>query len=261
MAQAFSGARSEGRAALIPYLPLGFPTPGESLELVGALAEGGADIIELGIPFSDPLADGSTIQRATHAALQQGMTLSRCLEMAAQVRDRGVKVPLLFMGYLNPILAYGPERFIRACREVGVDGLIVADLPPEEADELEGACHAEERALVYLLAPTSTPARVTLIAGRSTGFVYLVSVTGVTGAREGLPAGLSDRVRLVREVTDKPVAVGFGIAGGAQARAVGQLADGIVVGSAIVERAGWDEGARQAVRDFVRSLRDALEEE
>jgi len=261
IAEAFSRARGEGRAALITYLPLGFPTPEESLDLVGALAKGGADIIELGVPFSDPLADGPTIQRATHAALQQGMTLTRCLEMAAQVRDRGMSVPLLFMGYLNPILAYGPERFVRACRGAGVDGLIVADLPPEEADELEGACRAEGQALVYLLAPTSTPARVALIAGRSTGFVYLVSVTGVTGARDRLPTGLAELVRGVRAATDKPVTVGFGIANGAQARAVGQLADGVVVGSAIVERAGWGDSAREAVRDFVRSLRHALEEE
>jgi len=258
---AFRRARDEGRAALITYLPLGFPTPEASLDLVQVLAEGGADIIELGIPFSDPLADGPTIQRATHAALQQGVTLLRCLEMAAQVRTRGVEVPLLFMGYLNPILAYSLEQFVQDCREVGVDGLIVADLPPEEAGELEEACRAEGRALVYLLAPTSTPARVALIAGRSTGFVYLVSVTGVTGARDRLPDGLAELVRCVRAATDKPVAVGFGIADGAQVRAVGQLADGVVVGSAIVERAGWGDGAREAVRDFVRSLCSALEEE
>jgi len=259
IADAFRKVKGEGRAALITYLPLGFPTSDESLDMVEALAEGGADIIELGIPFSDPLADGPTIQRATHVALQQGMKVSRCLEMAAAVRARGVEVPLLFMGYLNPILAYGPERFVRDCRKVGVDGLIVADLPPEEADELEGACHSEGRALVYLLAPTSTPARVALIAGRTTGFVYLVSITGVTGARERLPAGLAELVCRVRAATDKPVAVGFGIANGTQARAIGQLADGVVVGSAIVERAGQGHSAREAVRDFVRSLRSALE--
>lgn len=259
IAETFREAKGEGRAALITYLPLGFPTPEESLDLVGAMAEGGADIIELGVPFSDPLADGPTIQRATHAALQQGMTLTRCLEMAAQVRAEGVVVPLLFMGYLNPILAYGPEQFVRDCREAGVDGLIVADLPPEEAGELEGACRAEGRALVYLLAPTSTPARVALIAGRSSGFLYLVSVTGVTGARERLPSGLAELVCRVRAATDKPVAVGFGIADGAQAQAVGQLADGVIVGSAIVERASWGDSAREAVRDFVRSLRSALE--
>jgi len=257
----FRRARGEGRAALIAYLPLGFPTPEVSLGMVEALAEGGADIIELGIPFSDPLADGPTIQRATHVALQRGMTLTRCLEMAAELQARGVELPLLFMGYLNPILAYGPQRFIRDCREVGVDGVIVADLPPEEGDELEGACCAQGRALVYLLAPTSTPARVALIAGRSTGFVYLVSLTGVTGARERLPPGLAELVRRVRAATDKPVAVGFGIADGAQARAVGQLADGVVVGSAIVERAGQGDGAREAVRDFVHTLRTALEED
>jgi len=255
---AFQRAKGEKRAALIAYLPLGFPSPEQSLELVEAVVEGGADIVELGVPFSDPLADGPTIQRATHVALQQGMTLSRCLEMATELRVRGVAVPLLFMGYLNPILAYGPERFVQACQEAGVDGLIVPDLPPEEGDELERACSTEGRALVYLLAPTSTPARVALIAGRSTGFVYVVSVTGVTGARQGLPTGLTELVGRVRAATGKAVAVGFGIADGAQARRVGQMADGVVVGSAIVERAGRGEGARQAVRDFVSSLRSAL---
>jgi tryptophan synthase alpha chain len=255
---AFRRAKDEGRAALIAYLPLGFPTPEASLELVEAVVNGGADIVELGVPFSDPLADGPTIQRATHVALQQEMTLSRCLEMAAELRARGVGVPLLFMGYLNPILAYGPEHFVQACREAGVDGLIVPDLPPEEGDELERACRADGRALVYLLAPTSTAARVALITGRSTGFVYVVSVAGVTGAREALPTGLTELVRRVRAATRKPVAVGFGIRDGAQARTVGQMADGVVVGSAIVERAGRGEGAAEAVRDFVSSLRSAL---
>jgi len=255
---AFRRTKDEGRAALIAYLPLGFPTPEASLELIQAVVKGGADIVELGVPFSDPLADGPTIQRATHLALQQGVTLAHCLEMASELRTGGVEVPLLFMGYLNPILAYGPECFVQACGEAGVDGLIVPDLPPEEADELENACRAEGRALVYLLAPTSTAARVALITDRSTGFVYVVSVAGVTGAREALPTGLTELVRRVRAATDKPVAVGFGIRDGAQARAVGQMADGVVVGSAIVERAGRGEGAAEAVRDFVSSLRSAL---
>jgi tryptophan synthase alpha chain len=258
IAQAFARARDEGRAALIAYLPLGFPTPEMSVELVEAAVAGGADIVELGIPFSDPLADGPTIQRATYVALQQGTTLTRCVELASELRSGGVEVPLLFMGYLNPILAYGPQAFVSACRSVGVDGLIVPDLPPDEAGELEGTCRAAGRALVYLLAPTSTPERMELIAERTTGFLYLVSVTGVTGARRQLPSGLREMVDQVRAITDKPLAIGFGIADGAQARAIGELADGIIVGSAIVERAGQDAGAREAVRDFVSSLRSAL---
>jgi tryptophan synthase alpha chain len=255
---AFRRARHQGRAALIAYLPLGFPSPELSLELIQAAVMGGADIVELGVPFSDPLADGPTIQRATHLALQQGVSLPQCLEMASELRATGVDVPLLFMGYLNPILAYDQERFIRACREAGVDGIIVPDLPPEEGAELEKACRSEGRALVYLLAPTSTPARVALITGRSTGFVYVVSVAGVTGAREALPEDLTKLVRRVREATDKPVAVGFGIRDREQARVVGQMADGVVVGSAIVERAGLSEGAIEAVTDFVSDLRGAL---
>jgi tryptophan synthase alpha chain len=258
IADAFRGARQQGRAALIAYLPLGFPTPELSLELMEAMVMGGADIVELGVPFSDPLADGPTIQRATHMALQQGMSLPRCLEMATELRARGIDVPMLFMGYLNPILAYDQERFVRACREAGVDGLIVPDLPPEEGSGLEGACRAEGRALVYLLAPTSTAERVALITGRCTGFVYVVSVAGVTGAREALPADLTALVRRVRAATDKPVAVGFGIRDRHQAHAVAQMADGVVVGSAIVERASLGEGAIDSVREFVSSLRSAL---
>ncbi|MBC8449822.1 MAG: tryptophan synthase subunit alpha [Chloroflexi bacterium] len=257
IAEAFARARAEGRAALMPYLTLGYPTPHLSLELVEAIVAGGADLVELGIPFSDPLADGPTIQRATYLALQQGMTVARCLEMAAELRARGVQVPLLFMGYLNPILAYGVEAFVRASAQVGVDGLIVPNLPPEEADEVEEACRNSGLALVYLLAPTSTDERIALVSRQATGFIYLVSVTGVTGARNRLPPGLAGFVSRVRAVTEMPLAVGFGISTPVQARQVGELADGVVVGSAIV-RLAEDESARK-VEDFVRSLRRGLE--
>ena len=257
IAEAFARATAEGQAALMPYLTLGYPTPHLSLELVEAAVAGGADLVELGIPFSDPLADGPTIQQATHLALQQGMTVARCLEMAAELRARGVQVPLLFMGYLNPILAYGVEAFVRASAQVGVDGLIVPNLPPEEADEVEEACRNSGLALVYLLAPTSAEERVALVAERSQGFVYLVSLVGVTGARDSLPPGLVEFVGRVRKATEMPLAVGFGISTPVQARRVGELADGVVVGSAIL-RLVEDEPARR-VEDFVRSLRRGLE--
>jgi len=243
---------------LIPYLTLGYPTPRLSLELVEAAVAGGADLVELGIPFSDPLADGPTIQRATHLALQQGMTVARCLEMAAELRARGVEVPLLFMGYFNPILAYGVEAFVRASAKAGVDGLIIPDLPPEEGDEIEAACRHSGLALVYLLAPTSTEERIRLVSQRATGFIYLVSVTGVTGARDRLPPRLASFVSRVRAATRMPLAVGFGISTPQQAQQVGELADGVVVGSAIL-RLVEDEPARK-VEDFVRSLRRGLEE-
>jgi len=262
IAEAFTRAKAEGRAALMPYLTLGYPTPNLSLELVEAAVAGGADLVELGMPFSDPLADGPTIQRATHLALQQGMTVARCLEMAAELRARGVEVPLLFMGYLNPILAYGVEAFVRASAQAGVDGLIIPDLPPEEGDEVEEACRDSGLALVYLLAPTSTEERVGLVSQRATGFIYLVSVTGVTGARTRLPPGLAGFVSRVRAVTKMPLAIGFGISTPAQARRVGKLADGVVVGSAILRLVEDEAAVKQPARkveDFVRSLRRGLE--
>ncbi len=253
---AFRRARAEHRAAVMPYLTLGYPTPRHSLSFVEAAIEGGADLLELGIPFSDPLADGPTVQRATHVALQQGMTVRRCLEIAAELRGRAITTPFLLMGYYNPILAYGEEAFCTACCEIGVDGLIVPDLPPGEADGLQQACHDRGLAQVHLLAPTSPPERVRLVTARSRGFVYLVSVTGVTGARDRLPADLSSFVERVRAETDKPLAVGFGIAGPEQAARVAAVADGVIVGSALLRQAAGPGGADR-VRAFVAALRKA----
>jgi tryptophan synthase alpha chain len=257
IARAFEQARRENRAALIPYLALGHPTPAASLELAQAAIAGGADLLELGVPFSDPLADGPVIQRATHAALQQGTTVARCLELARHLRRYENVVPLIFMGYYNPILAYGEEAFCRACSEAGVDGLIVPDLPPEEGERLESTCRTFGLALIYLLAPTSTPERIRLVTRRSQGFVYLVSVAGTTGAREHLPPDLSAFVNRVRAVTDKPLAVGFGISTPEQARQVAELADGVVVGSALVRLAGAPDGRAQ-VKSLVGGLRHAV---
>jgi tryptophan synthase alpha chain len=250
-------ARAENRAALIPYLTLGYPTPEKSLALAEAAIAGGADLLELGVPFSDPLADGPVIQRAAHVALQRGMSVVRCLEMAQTLRERGASLPLIFMGYYNPILAYGEEAFCRACHKARVDGLIVPDLPPEEGAGLEGACRAHGLALIYLLAPTSTPARIRLVTARTQGFVYLVSVAGITGPRQGLPADLGAFVRRVRAATDKPLAVGFGISTPGQAAQVAALADGVIVGSALVRLAGEVEGEAR-VRSLVSGLRRAV---
>jgi len=233
-----TAAFQTGRTAFMPYLMLGYPTPAASMEVAGALAEAGADLLELGVPFSDPLADGPTIQAAAQQALHHGVTTAGCLRMVAGLRARGVRAACLLMGYLNPMLAYGLPRLVADAAAAGVDGFIVPDLPPEEAEELESACRRHQLALVYLLAPTSPPERIALVAGRSQGFIYLVSLTGVTGARDRLPAGLADFVGRVRAVARQPLAVGFGIASGEQARAVARLADGVIVGSALVERAG-----------------------
>jgi tryptophan synthase alpha chain len=257
IASVFERTRVENRAALMPYLALGYPTPETSLEMVEATVAGGADMLELGVPFSDPLADGPTIQGATHVALQQGMTVARCLEMAQELRQRGITLPFIFMGYYNPILAYGEESFCRACREVGVDGLIVPDLPPGEGEALERACRQHGLALIYLLAPTSTPDRVQLVTERSQGFVYLVSVAGITGARGSLPPDLAAFVDRVRAVTDKPLAVGFGISTPEQAGQVAALADGVIVGSALVRLTG-ETDEREKVKAFVAELSQAV---
>jgi tryptophan synthase alpha chain len=235
--------------AFMPYSVLGYPTR-------QTLAAAGADLLELGIPFSDPLADGPTIQAATQKSLENGTTVKDCLAMTAELRRQGVDTPALYMGYINPILAYGLDQFIADAATAGVDGLIVPDLPPEEAAELEAACAEHDLALVYLLAPTSTQERIKLVAEKSQGFIYLVSLTGVTGARTELPPDLAEFVARVRAQTDKPLAIGFGIGQGDQARAVGQLVDGVIVGSALVKRAGE---SLDSVKALAMELKAALQ--
>lgn len=256
VADAFHRAKAESRTALITYLTMGYPTRDAALELVPALEAGGADIIELGVPFSDPVADGPTIQRASYHALQAGMTPALCLEQVARLRQAGVQVPLLLMGYYNPIYHYGPQEYVQDCRRAGADGLIVPDLPPEEADGLEEACRREGLAMVFLVAPTTGEERLREIAGRSTGFLYVVSRLGTTGADKRFDtAELGRRLELVRRLSPVPVAVGFGVSTAGQARALAGLADGVIVGSAVVERAVQGPAA---LREFTAGLRAAL---
>lgn len=238
----FTKAKREKRAAFMPYHAMGYPSREVTLEVITALAEEGADLFEIGIPHSDPLADGPTIQTATYTALTQGTTVADCLAMVRELRARGVNQPFCAMTYYNPLFAYGVQRFVDDAVAAGIDGIIVPDLPPEEADEIEVACRAAGLATVYLLAPTSTDERIQLIARRATGFVYLVSVTGITGARTELPPDLAAFVQRVRRYTDLPLAIGFGIGTGAQAAAVAQIAEGVIVGSALVKAAGSADG-------------------
>ncbi len=256
--QTFAALREGGRAALMPYLPLGFPTPELALDLVFGVAEAGADLIELGVPFSDPLADGPVIQRATHIALKQGMTLARCLDVVREARQAGISIPLILMTYYNPVLRFGPEACGRAAREAGADGFIVPDLPPEESGRLAAACRENDLDLVFLAAPTSTPARLARIAAANQGFIYLVSVTGVTGVRDRVSAGLGGLLAHLRTITHKPVCVGFGIARAESARAVARQADGVIIGSALVSRIGDSDDPVRAARDFVAELRAAI---
>jgi len=252
-----SQAFRPGHTAFMPYAVLGYPQRAESLAVITALAESGADLLELGVPFSDPLADGPTIQAATQKSLDNGTTMRDCLAMTRELRAAGLTTPAVFMGYVNMLMAYGFEQIVTDAAAAGVDGFIVPDLPPEEAEEFEALCAEHELALIYLLAPTSTPERIALIAEKSQGFIYLVSLTGVTGARQALPTDLAAFIQRVRAVTNKPLAVGFGISDGAQAKEVGQLADGVIVGSALVKRAG--ESVAQ-VRELAEELRAALNE-
>jgi tryptophan synthase alpha chain len=245
----------KNRPAFMPYSVLGYPDRLGGLAIVQTLVEAGADLLELGVPFSDPLADGPTIQAATQKSLENGTTVKDCLAMVGELRGQGIETPALLMGYINPILAYGLASFVADAAAVGVDGLIVPDLPPEEAADLESACAEYGLALVYLLAPTSTPERIKLVAEKSQGFIYLVSLTGVTGARNELSPDLAGFVSRVRAQTSTPLAVGFGIGTGEQARQVGQLADGVIVGSALVKRAAESP---DRVRELAEELRAAL---
>jgi tryptophan synthase alpha chain len=258
---AFDAAKSDHRAALMPYYTLGYPDLPTSESVIRAIAGAGADLIELGVPFSDPLADGPTIQHSTQVALEAGVNVPRCLELTARLRAGGVAQPLLLMGYYNPILAYGVKRFVTDATSAGADGFIIPDLPAEEAGALENAAREAGRALAFLIAPTSPPDRIAAIAAHSTGFTYLVSLTGVTGARAALPAGLSDFVGAVRRVAHTPIAVGFGISTPEQARAVAQLADGVIVGSALINAVRAESKPEAVAAAFVSGLRSALRRE
>lgn len=239
------------KPAFMPYIPLGYPTPEASLDAVRAVVAAGADMVELGVPFSDPLADGPTIQAATQRALENGVTVEKCLQMAAQLRAEGISVPFLLMGYLNPFLAFGLENLVEAAAKIKIDGFIIPDLPPEEAGEMDALCRKHDLALVYFLAPTSTPERISLVAEKARGFIYLVSLTGVTGARNRLSDTLPQFVARVRAATDTPLAVGFGIGDGAQARQVAHFADGVIVGSALVKRMAESTAAVHALAEEI----------
>lgn len=257
---AFEQASEERRAALIPYLTAGFPDPDRFVDLAAAILGAGADALEIGIPFSDPLLDGPAIQRSQQAALDAGITPSDCLRFAAQINRRTAK-PLLFMGAYNPILAYGLERFARGAADSGISGLIVPDLPLEEQGDLRTECERHELHFIEMAAPTSTPERLAQTAAVASGFVYGVSVAGVTGARASVRDTAAPLVERIRTVTRVPVAVGFGIAGPDQAREVAAFADGVIVGSALITLLADTprEQRLPAATAFISDLRDALQ--
>jgi len=260
LAATFAALRERGERALVPYFTAGDPSLSVTGTLVHEAARRGADVVELGVPFSDPLADGPVIQRATQRALRAGVTLPRVLELVRELRAE-TAVPLVLLTYYNPLLAFGLKAFCLTAVECGIDGVIVADLPPEESEPLRVLAEPAGLDLIHLVAPTSTPDRMRTIARVSRGFLYMVSLTGVTGARAELPVELSQHLRTLRGVTTKPICVGFGISTPAQAEAVGRVADGVIVGSAIVELIERYAGSSELVSrvgDFIASLKEPL---
>jgi tryptophan synthase alpha chain len=258
----FAELQKRGEAALIPFVTAGDPNLATTLKILRALEKGGADCIELGIPFSDPTADGPTIQRSSERALKNGLSLPRILQLVRQFR-RTSEVPIVLFGYFNPIFHYGLENFCRAAARAGADGILCVDLPPEESAELKRWTDAEGLDLIFLLSPTSGPDRVQLVAGKGRGFIYYVSVTGVTGARQALDDQLRSQVARVRRATSLPVGVGFGISTPKQAAWIAGFADAAVVGSALVERIEKAKGGVEKARcagAFVSALKRAIKQ-
>ncbi len=255
----FQALKAENRAALITYIMACDPDRESSQKLLDALPSAGADIIEFGMPFTDPMADGPAIQLAARRALAAGGSLALTLEMVARFRQTDRDTPVVLMGYYNPVYTRGPERFCREAAEAGVDGLIIVDLPPEEVDELLPHARAQGIDFIFLATPTSDEARLPQVVSRASGFVYYVSIAGITGTRSADEAAVADAVARIRRHTDLPVCVGFGIKSPEQAAAIARIADGVVVGSAIVQAATdlGNAGALDLVRGLATGIRGA----
>ncbi len=256
----FAVLKQHRETALIPFITAGDPDLGVTAELIQTLAEAGADLIELGVPFSDPMADGPTIQFASERALAAGTTLGGILQLVTDVRKK-TQIPLILMGYYNPVFCYGPERFARDAAAAGVDALLLVDLPPEEIDEISVAMRASGIDLITLLAPTTPSERMKRLAATAEGYLYYVSMTGVTGAQKISPKDIQPAVEKLKGLADVPVAVGFGITTAEDARAVGAFADGVVVGSAlvkIIEENGQSEELLPKVAKFIIELKHGL---
>ncbi len=248
----FKSLKRLGKKAFIAYITAGDPDLPMTEKAVCALEAAGVDIFELGIPFSDPVADGPTIQAASQRALKRGVSLKKIFAMVKSLR-RKTDIPLIFMTYYNPVFQFGVRKFFKSCRETGIDGVIIPDLSIEEADELVSLGRKNDIATIFLAAPTSSRARIKSIAARSRGFIYYVSIAGVTGARKELPPEIAANVKLIKSITDKPVAVGFGISDAGQAGKIARVADGVIVGSAIVRLIG--SGRKDALEHAVRFVK------
>ncbi|UTW05243.1 tryptophan synthase subunit alpha [Amphritea atlantica] len=261
--ECFNNLKSQGRKALIPYVTAGDPEPKVTLPLMHALVESGADIIELGIPFSDPMADGPVIQLACERALLHGTRLIDVLDIVAEFRKTNQTTPVVLMGYLNPIEVMGYSVFADKAKAAGLDGILTVDLPPEEAGEFNRLMKASDIDVIYLLAPTTEVERVKQICAAGSGYVYYVSVKGVTGSASLNVAEVAEKLEIIRAHTDMPVGVGFGIRDDASARAISEVADGVIVGSVLVnkiaELAGNQEQIPEAVAAITASMRQAMD--
>lgn len=252
----FHTANEQGRPAFLPYFPIGYPTVEESLANIKAMADSDVDGFEIGVPFSDPLADGPVIQAASQVALDNGVTVRRALDAVQELRSHGVHQPMLLMSYVNPLIAYGIDKIVRDAKAIGIDGFIIPDLPPEEASLFSGACEREGMALVLFLAPTSNEQRLRLVGEQATGFIYIVSVVGVTGARSELPEELLSFLQHVRQHVKQPLVLGFGISKPEHVRQISSAVNGFIVGSALVRAA---QQGTDAVRSLTETLRHALD--
>ncbi|MEA2623587.1 MAG: tryptophan synthase alpha chain [Chloroflexota bacterium] len=258
--EAFAKASGERRAALIPYAVAGYPDVPTAHRVALALVDAGADLLEIGLPYSDPLADGLTLQRASGQALRNGQTLERSIEMVARVHADRPDVPLVAMGYVNQVIGGGDaDSALRKLAAAGASGLILADLTPDEGADVESAAAAHGLSIIYLVTPTTPPARRRMIAERSTGFLYAVSLAGVTGARKSLPAGIGRFLKEVGAVSPVPVAVGFGVSRPEHARRLAPLADGVIVASALVDALGPDGGDVERMSALAAALRAATQ--
>ncbi|GIW41672.1 MAG: tryptophan synthase alpha chain [Candidatus Binatia bacterium] len=263
IAETFARLAERGEAALVPFLMAGDPSPDRTLALLRTAEASGADLVELGIPFSDPTADGPVLQRSAERALRAGMSVTRVLELVREFRTES-SLPVVLFGYYNPIFRYGPERFARDAARAGADGCLVVDLPPEEADELRRWTDRAGLDMIFLLAPTSGPERIRALRRRARGFVYYVSLTGVTGPRPTLPDELEPAVRRVRHELSLPVGVGFGISSPEQAARVSRFADAVVVGSAVMQRVEESLGGGSSTAEvgrFLTELKEAMRKE
>jgi len=250
--------KQKNHKALVAYVTVGYPSIEATLKVVPLLADCGCDIVEIGIPFSDPMADGATIQRASFKALENGVNTARCMDIAKKL-NKNTNVPLVFMTYYNPVYQYGLKKFCSDCVAAGIDGLIIPELPPEEGDELGNLASKSGVDIIYLLAPTSAEERIKLVARKSRGFIYLVSIAGVTGTRSELPPDLGKFILKVKQFAKLPVCVGFGISTPKQAAQVAKTADGVIIGSKLIQLLETDDTAMTATQSFIRETRKALD--